>query len=684
MRDARQTLQAVHTSEVLNRSAPSNGGVSSGGRRPEPRQAVAGAFWRVIADMGSVAGAVIAAIIIGALYLGREVFIPIALAILLSFALAPLVRLLQRVRLPRPAAVLLVVLFAFAAIFAVGGLIASQLTELAGELPRYEFTMQEKIRSLRGTAAGSGTLERAAEVLQDLRQELNQPKSNPDSSTRIPGQESKPIPVEVRQPPPTALESLVALISPLLRPLTTTGIVAIFVVFILLQREDLRNRFIKLAGSHDLQKTTAALDDGARRLSRLFLFQVGLNTAFGLVIGTGLWIIGVPNPALWGILSGVLRFVPYVGAAISAIFPLVLAAAVDPGWTMLLWTAGLFLVAEPLVGQVIEPLVYGHSTGLSPVAVVASATFWTALWGPIGLILATPLTVCLVVLGRHVDRFEFLEIMLSDRPPLSPPELFYQRMLAGDPDEAVEKAEEFLKERSLLAYYDEVALPGLKLAQNDLLRGALEVRQTEKIRAAVLELIDDLSDQEDRRPEAGSTHDAEAVAAVETSPQQEDNVPVLTRADLARDWQSESPVLCVAGRGPLDEAVAAIAAQLLGKHGLAARVEGAEAIASTNVFRLQTDGTVLVCLSYLDGMSAAAIRYTIRRMRRKLPNATMVLGCWTEADPAHLQDLVKADVAVNTLREALAYTVRAAVNDTAQSGPTPAPKLVASKGENAA
>jgi predicted PurR-regulated permease PerM len=638
----------------------------------------------VIADMASVAGAVIAAIIIGTLYLGREVFIPIALAILLSFALAPLVRLLQRIRLPRPAAVLLVVLFAFAAIFAVGGLIASQLTELAGELPRYELTMQEKIRSLRGTAAGSGTLERAAEVLQDLRQELNQPKSNPGSLTRIPDQESKPIPVEVRQPPPTALESLVALISPLLRPLTTTGIVAIFVVFILLQREDLRNRFIKLAGSHDLQKTTAALDDGARRLSRLFLFQVGLNTAFGLVIGTGLWIIGVPNPALWGILSAVLRFVPYVGAAISAIFPLVLAAAVDPGWTMLLWTAGLFLVAEPLVGQVIEPLVYGHSTGLSPVAVVASATFWTALWGPIGLVLATPLTVCLVVLGRHVDRFEFLEIMLSDRPPLSPPELFYQRMLAGDPDEAVEKAEEFLTERSLLAYYDEVALPGLKLAQNDLLRGALEVQQTERIRAAVLELIDDLSEQEDRRPEAGSTHDAEAVAAVGTSPQPEDNIPVLARADLARDWQSESPVLCVAGRGPLDEAVAAIAAQLLGKYGLAARVEGAEAIASTNVFRLQTDGTVLVCLSYLDSMSPAAIRYTIRRMRRKLPNATMVLGCWTEADPAPLQDLVKADVAVNTLREALAYTVRAAANDTAQPVPTPAPKVVASKGENAA
>jgi predicted PurR-regulated permease PerM len=339
------------------------------------RQAVAGSFWRMIADMGGMAGAVIAAIIVGALYVGREVFIPIALAILLSFALAPLVRLLQRIRLPRAAAVLVVVLFAFAGIFAIGGLIASELTQLAGDLPRYEFTMQEKIRSLRGTAAATGTLQRAGEVLKDLQTELNKPQPNSPPQTQSPGQDGKPIPVEVRQPPPTALESLAALISPLLRPLTTTGIVAIFVIFILLQREDLRNRFIKLAGSHDLQKTTAALDDGGRRLSRLFLFQLGINALFGLVIGLGLWIIGIPNPVLWGILGGVLRFVPYVGAVISAVFPLVLAAAVDPGWAKLLWTAGLFLVVEPLVGQVIEPLVYGHSTGLSPVAVVASQPF---------------------------------------------------------------------------------------------------------------------------------------------------------------------------------------------------------------------------------------------------------------------------------------------------------------------
>ena len=484
--------------------------------------------------MKGVAAAVVTAILIGALYFGREVFVPIALAILLSFVLAPLVGLLQRAHIPRALSVISVVLFAFASIFALGGVIATQLTELAGDLPRYEFTMREKIKSVRGTAATSGTLERAADVLQDLGKELNKPKepaTSPTTPLRTPppGQEAKPIPVEVRQPPPTALESIAALISPLLRPLTTTGIIAIFVIFILLQREDLRNRLIKLAGSHDLQKTTAALDDAATRLSRLFLIQLALNIAFGVVIGVGLWAIGIPSPVLWGILAAVLRFVPYIGAVISAVFPLALAAAVDPGWSMLLWTAALFLVVEPLVGHVLEPLLYGHSTGLSPVAVVASATFWTALWGPVGLVLATPLTVCLVVLGRHVERLAFLDVMLGDRPALSPSELFYQRMLAEDPAEAVNKAEEFLKERPLSTYYDEVAVPGLKLAQKDIVRGTLDRAQSDEIKAAVIELVDDLADQDDRKPMNEKTHDAEAAAALEATDDANPDLPVLAR-----------------------------------------------------------------------------------------------------------------------------------------------------------
>ena len=624
--------------------------------------------------MRIVAAVVVTAILIGTLYFGREVFVPIALAILLSFVLAPLVALLQRWHIPRGLSVISVVLLAFLSIFALGGVIATQVAELAGDLPRYQFTMREKIKSLRGTAATSGTLERAADVLQDLGKELNKPKDPtaspaPPLQASPPGQEAKPIPVEVRQPPPTALESIAALISPLLRPLTTTGITAIFVIFILLQREDLRNRFIKLAGSHDLQKTTAALDDAATRLSRLFLIQLAVNSAFGIVIGTGLWMIGVPSPVLWGILAGVLRFVPYIGAVISAVFPLTLAAAVDPGWSMLLWTAALFLVVEPVVGHVIEPLLYGHGTGLSPVAVVASATFWTVLWGPVGLVLATPLTICLVVLGRHVERLKFLDVMFGDRPALSPSELFYQRMLAEDPAEAVDNAEEFLKERPLSIYYDEVALPALKLAQNDIVRGSLDRAQSEKIKAAVFEVVDDLVDQDDRKPVSESTQKPDAAAAHATVDDGPD-LPVLTREELAAEWQDETPVLCAAGRGPLDEAVAIMLAQLLEKHGLGARVEGADAIAPSNLLRLKTSGVVMVCLSYLDASSPAHMRYAIRRLRRKLPKAQILLGCWmADVDTTTIRDTAKPDAVATTLRDAVRLCLGAARNSRGPSLP---------------
>src|SRR5580692_20986 len=486
------------------------------------------------------------------LYFGREIIIPIALAILLSFVLAPLVGLLQRIRVPRGLAVVSVVILAFALIFAMGSLLASQLTQLAGDLPRYQSTISEKIQSFRDTTAGRGTLERASGMLKDLSKELDRPKDaapalgsgaivNPKATVPL-----TPVPVEVRQPDPGALESLQSLISPLVHPLATTGIIIIFVIFILLQREDLRDRLIRLAGSYDLQRTTAALDDAARRLSRLFLTQLLLNGAFGVVIGVGLWLIGTPSAILWGILAAVLRFVPYIGTVIAAAFPLALAVAVDPGWSMLLWTLALFLTVEPVVGHIIEPMVYGHSTGLSPVAVVAAATFWTALWGPIGLVLATPLTVCLVVLGRHVERLEFLDVIFGDRPALSPPEMFYQRMLAGDPTEAAGKAEEFLKEKSLSSYFDEVALKGLQLAQVDAKRGTLDQARMNKIRDAVTEFASDLSTQDDSIPEIASpTMDAEAAAAIEAVPDTavSSNLPVVRKTDLPLSWQGEAPVL---------------------------------------------------------------------------------------------------------------------------------------------
>jgi predicted PurR-regulated permease PerM len=623
----------------------------------------------LIALLSAVATAILAVIIIMVLYFGREIVIPIALAILLSFVLAPLVGLLQRMRIPRGLAVVSVVIIAFALIFAMGSLLATQLTQLAGDLPRYQSTISEKIQLFRETTAGRGTLERASGMLKDLSKELDKPKE----AASAPGVGASlkapvppvPVPVEVRQPEPGALESLQSLITPLLHPLATTGIIIIFVIFILLQREDLRNRLIRLAGSHDLQRTTAALDDAASRLSRLFLIQLLLNGSFGVIIGTGLWLIGVPSAILWGILAAVLRFVPYIGAAIAAAFPLALAVAVDPTWSMLLWTLALFVVVEPIVGHVIEPMLYGHSTGLSPVAVVASATFWTGLWGPIGLVLATPLTVCLVVLGRHVDRLEFLDVMFGDRPALSPPEIFYQRMLAGDPTEASEKAEEFLKERSLSSYYDQVALKGLQMAQADAERGALDHERLTKIRDAVSEFANNISDQDDRPlQKVSSTTDIEASSAVATVAEDAyENLPLLSKEELPPEWQGEHPVLCVAGRSLIDEAAAIMLGQLSTAHGLSARVEAAEALSTTNIFRLDTTGIAIVCLVYMDASSPAHMRYAVRRLRRKLPKATIILGCWVkDMDPAVLEKLrdgAKADLAANSLGEAVKLCIEA-------------------------
>ncbi|MGY3508229.1 AI-2E family transporter [Bradyrhizobium lupini] len=623
----------------------------------------------LISLLSAVAMAILAAIIVMVLYYGREIIIPIALAVLLSFVLAPLVRLVQRLRIPRSLAVVSVVVIAFAFIFAMGSLLATQLTQLAGDLPRYQSTISEKIQSFRETTAGRGTLERASSMLKDLSKELDKPKEAANSLSTIAAPKAaapRPVPVEVLQPDPGALESLQTLISPLLHPLATTGIIVIFVIFILLQREDLRNRLIRLAGSDDLQRTTAALDDAASRLSRLFLIQLLVNGSFGIIIGTGLWLIGVPSAILWGILAAVLRFVPYIGAVIAAAFPLALAVAVDPTWTMLLWTIALFVVVEPVVGHVLEPMVYGHSTGLSPVAVVASATFWTALWGPIGLVLATPLTVCLVVLGRHVERLEFLDVMFGDRPALSPPEIFYQRMLAGDPTEASAKAEEFLKERSLSSYYDEVALRGLQLAQVDAERGALAPDRLTKIRDAVQEFANNISEQDERLPpKVGPTTDVEATSAIEGVAEDApyESLRVLRKEDLPAGWQGEHPVLCVAGRNPIDEAAAIMLAQLTGAHGLSARVEAAEALSTANIFRLETDGVAIVCLVYMDASSPAHMRYSVRRLRRKLPKATIILGCWMkDIEPAALESLregAKADLAAATLGGALKLCIEA-------------------------
>ena len=322
-------------------------------------------------------------------------------------------------------------------------------------------------------------------------------------------------------------------------------------------------------------------------------------------------------------------------------------------------------------------MVHGHSTGLSPIAVVASATFWTALWGPIGLVLATPLTVCLVVLGRHVERLEFLDVLFGDRPSLSPPEMFYQRMLAGDPTEAAEKAEAFLKDRPLSAYYDEVALKGLQLAQFDANRGVLHQERLERIKAAIDEFVSDLSDGEAIPPKAHKSNNPEAPSAVEGNDDhgESEYLPILAKAELPSEWQGEHPVLCVAGRSLLDEAAAVMLAHLSTSHGLTARVEPAEALSTASLFRLDIKGVVLVCLVYLDISSPAHMRYSVRRLRRKSPQATIMLNCWAkDLDQTELEKLREsagADLAAASPSEAIRMIIEAtAMRNDAEKNPS--------------
>jgi predicted PurR-regulated permease PerM len=560
----------------------------------------------------------VAALIIAALYFGREIFVPVALAILLSFVLAPFVMRLHAWRIPRTISVLVVVVIGFSIIFSLGGLMVSQATHLAAKLPGYQQTLSNKIESLRGLMGGSGTtLEQASTVLKELKTELQNRDAagRPDSElARRPSDKQTPIPVEVRQPDPGALSTLGAIIQPLISPLTTTGIVVIFVVFFLLQREDLRNRVVRLAGCADIQRTTAALDDAGKRLSKLFLTQIAFNAVFGLAIGIGLELIGVPSAPLWGLLAMILRFVPYVGALISAVFPLILAAAVGSGWQMLILTAALFVILEFLAGQVIEPLIYGHSSGLSPVAIILSASFWTWLWGPVGLVLATPLTVFLVVVGRHVDRLQFLDIMLGDRPPLTPPQLAYQRLLAGDPLEAAEQAHEYLKESSLENYYDAILLKGLKLAEADRQLGHLDEDRLNRVVSTVEELVAELEAHHDvgatesASPDLSSSPGA-AIAIGEAS----------SRHGLTQEQRTASPsVACIPGAGRLDEAAALVLAQLLRHRGFEAIAEKASVLSTSNLVPLEIAADIsLMCVCYLGQPSTAKIQHTVRRLNRR-------------------------------------------------------------------
>ena len=591
-------------------------------------------------------GLIVAALMIAFLLVGREILLPLVLATLLAFILAPVIRRLGMLGVWKAPAVVLTVVLAIGGLAGLGYTIALQITQLAEDLPKYQSNLSEKVRALSGSPAASSTLDRAAETLRKLENEIGKPAPSSGETAR------QPVLVEVRQPQPTGLEAIANLMRPLLSPLTTSALVILFLLFILLSREDLRDRFLRLLGTADLQRSTAALDDAGSRLSRFFLMQTLLNMGFGVVIGIGLAFIGVPNPVLWGILAGLMRFVPFIGGFIAAFFPILLAAAVDPGWTMVLLTVGLFVVAEPLAGHVVEPVLYGQHTGLSPVAIVVATLFWTVLWGPIGLLLATPLTVCLVVLGRHIEALHFIEVLLGDEPALAAHERFYQRLLASDATEAADQAEEQLKTQPLSAYYDAVPMQALMLAQVASAHGKLAREKQLEVRDTIEEVVEDLADQTDELPDG----------AIETSA----TIPTVSRAQWADDWQMPYPVLCVGSRSSLDEAACLMLAHVLERHGVPAWVQPFADVASAKNIRIDVTDARLVCLSYFGSASKPAhVRFLIRRLKRLLPDAKFLAGFWMLGEgPEKVEEWRKsvgADFAATSLIQAASIVMREAV-----------------------
>jgi predicted PurR-regulated permease PerM len=548
---------------------------------------------------------------------------------------------------------------------------------LSSNAQQYQATVEHKI-----DLVGAATLGRLAGVMQRVDRQMQpakQPAPNPAGGTQAGN--PKPVPVEVQQAAQSPFNLARRILQPVISPAATVMIVFVVAIFILLQREDLRDRMIRLFGSGDLHRTTTAMNDAGARLGRYFLTQLCINAGSGVVIMAGLMLIGVPSAPLWGIVATLLRFVPYIGAWLAAVPPLALAAAVEPGWSMFIGTAALYFATEFIIGQAVEPMLYRHSTGLSPFAVVVAATFWTWLWGPIGLILSTPLTLCLVVLGRHVDRLEFLDVLLGDRPALTPVESFYQRMLAGDPDEAADQAEVLLHDRSLSTYYDEVAIKGLQLAANDAMRGVLTELHLELVKSAARDLIADLDTHHDRDPNPDIPDKAPAAPsraeqAVPRTPAPGANATLSAERPLA--WKNEAPVLCLAGRGPIDDAAAMILAQLLAKHGLGARVAGYSSAARDSIATLDMTGVAMVCISYLEiSGTPSHLRYLLRRLRLRAPGVRVLIGLWPPTDEVLRDDRLRATIGADDYASTLREAVEACLAASRWSEPAAPPLLSA-------
>lgn len=520
--------------------------------------------------------------VVAILYFGKNVILPVTLGMLLCFVLSPLVRRLQRLGLSRVLAVLTTVALAFVLIGAAGAMVWSQAATLAANAPRYAHTIENKMDTAQIFMANKlGALDTLTET----------------QAFRHPGVSAPVQPAPPKSMEPVGKSSIFAtarsIAGPFLGPLGTAFIVLVVAIFALIQKEDVRDRMIRLMGANDLYRATLALNDAGSRLSHYFLSQLIVNAGFGTIIAMGVWAVGVPSPAVWGIFAGLLRFVPYIGSSLAAATVIALGAAIDPGWSTAIWVLLLFAVVETLVGYAVEPLLYGHSTGLSPIAVVVAALFWTWLWGPVGLILSTPLTLCLVVISQHVKRLEFFDILLGNRPALTPTESFYQRILADDPDEALSQAELILGERTLTDYYDNVVVTGLRISAGRIAAGTISSQRAERFSHTMLEVIGDLK----------RLH------------------------PVPRRQAGDMRAACVVGPGPYAATIAAIVEHLLSAHCTEVRIIPNAQVQRATISALDLGNVDVIMLCTLDSPpTTARIRYLVQRLRDRAPQARVVFG----------------------------------------------------------
>ena len=546
----------------------------------------------------AAAGLLVAAAV---LYLARDVLIPLALAILLTFLLAPVVRRLEHWHLGRIPSTLIAVVIGFSLIAGIGWMAARQALSLTAKLPEYRENIQKKIRSVR--APHEGTLGKAAEAIKELENEA--------------APEAAPLPVT--ETPPSAFAALAEWIGPFVKPVGTALAVVVFTILMLLNRENMRERLIGMIGAGRINVTTRALGEASYRVSRYLYMQLVVNACFGIPFGIALYLIGIPNAMLWGLLGTLLRFVPYAGVWVAAALPTMLAFAIFDGWGHVFWVLGVFLVLELILVNAVEPWLYGRSAGLSPIAIIAAALFWTWLWGPVGLLLAVPLTVCIAVMGRYIPEMGWLNVMLGVEPVLTPEARFYQRLIALDQEEALTLAEEHAKEHGRAALYDAILVPALSLAETDRHRGALDARRERFVFDTTRQLLEEIPAGEEEKSATSSAH-----------------------------------VCIIPANDDADELAGAMLARLLP----GAQLFSSESLAAETLERVAEQPCGVICVCAVPPHAASHAAYLARRLRQRFPKVRIIVAlCTSEGTERVKPRLLAAGAAevVTSLADAQAY-----------------------------